>query len=112
MSRARSPSLPATSEREKISLHQLNKKTGNRIKYCKVEADTGDEVESSDIIKGYEVSKGDYLELDPEEIEVVALDSTRTIEIDEFVPRSEIDELCAIPTTLSRMETWARKRLP
>jgi DNA end-binding protein Ku len=85
--------FPATSEREKISFHQLNKKTGNRIKYRKVDADTGDEVEPSDIIKGYEVSKGDYLELEPEELEAVALDSTRTIEIDEFVPRSEIDEL-------------------
>jgi DNA end-binding protein Ku len=85
--------FPATSEREKISFHQLNKKTGNRVKYRKVDADTGDEVESSDIIKGYEVSKGDYLELDPEELEALALDSTRTIEIDEFVPRSEIDEL-------------------
>jgi DNA end-binding protein Ku len=85
--------FPATSEREKISFHQLNKKTGNRIKYRKVDADTGDEVESQDIIKGHEVSKGDYLELDPEELEAVALDSTRTIDIDEFVPRSEIDEL-------------------
>jgi DNA end-binding protein Ku len=85
--------FPATSEQEKISFHQLNKKTGNRIKYRKVDADTGDDVESQDIIKGYEVSKGDYLELDPEELEAVALDSTRTIEIDEFVPRSEIDEL-------------------
>jgi DNA end-binding protein Ku len=85
--------FPAASEREKISFHQLNKKTGNRIKYRKVDADTGDEVDSSEIIKGYEVSKGDYLELDPEELEALALDSTRTIEIDEFVPRSEIDEL-------------------
>ena len=48
---------PASSEREKISFHQLNKNTGNRIKYRKVDADTGDEVESSDIIKGYEVGK-------------------------------------------------------
>jgi DNA end-binding protein Ku len=85
--------FPATSEREKISFHQLNKKTGNRIKYRKVDIDTGDEVEPQDIIKGYEVSKGDYLELAPEELEAVALDSTRTIDIDEFVPRSEIDEL-------------------
>src|ERR1700682_5522183 len=76
--------FPATSEREKISFHQLNKKTGNRIKYRKVDADTGDDVEPSDISKGYEVSKGDYLELAPDELEAVALDSTRTIEIDEF----------------------------
>src|SRR6266487_7065848 len=85
--------FPASSEREKISFHQINKNTGNRIKYRKVDADTGDEVESSDIIKGYEVGKGEYLELDPEELEAIAIESKRTIEIDEFVPRKEIDEL-------------------
>jgi non-homologous end joining protein Ku len=42
---------PASSEREKISFHQLNKNTGNRIKYRKVDAETGDEVESGDVIK-------------------------------------------------------------
>src|SRR3954471_21849938 len=85
--------FPATSEREKISFHQLNKNTGNRIKYRKVDADSGDEVETSDIIKGYEVGKGEYLELEPEELEAIAIESKRTIEIDEFVPRKEIDEL-------------------
>src|SRR5712671_4684789 len=84
---------PATSEREKISFHQLNKNTGNRIKYRKVDAETGDEVETSDIIKGYEVGKGEYLELEPEELEAIAIESKRTIEIDEFVPRKEIDEV-------------------
>jgi DNA end-binding protein Ku len=85
--------FPATSEREKISFHQLNKKTGHRNKYRKVDAESGDEVDSADIIKGYEVGKGDYIELDPEELEAVAIDSKRTINIDEFVPRDEIDEL-------------------
>jgi DNA end-binding protein Ku len=85
--------FPATSEREKISFHQLNKNTGHRIKYRKVDADTGDEVETSDIIKGYEVGKGEYLELEPEELEAIAIESKRTIEIDEFVPRKEIDDL-------------------
>lgn len=84
---------PATSEREKISFHQLNKKTGHRIRYRKVDAETGNEVESSDIIKGYEVAKGEYIELDPEELEAVALESKRTIDIEEFVPKSQIDEL-------------------
>jgi Ku protein len=60
--------FPATSEREKISFHQLNKNTGNRIKYRKVDAETGDEVEASDIIKGYQVGKGEYLQLEPEEL--------------------------------------------
>jgi DNA end-binding protein Ku len=85
--------FPASSEREKISFHQLNKKTGHRIKYRKVDAETGDEVDSADIIKGYELGKGDYIELDPEELEAVAIESKRTIDIDEFVPKDEIDEL-------------------
>ena len=84
---------PATSEREKISFHQLNKETGHRIRYRKVDAETGDEVEQSDIIKGFEVNKGEYVELDPEELEAVAIESKRTIEIEEFVPKSEIDEI-------------------
>jgi DNA end-binding protein Ku len=85
--------FPATSERDKISFHQLNKSTGHRIKYRKVDADTGDEVDSKDIVKGYEVGKGEYIELDPEELEAVAIGSKHVIEIDEFVPKREIDEL-------------------
>jgi DNA end-binding protein Ku len=84
---------PASSEREKISFHQINKKTGNRIKYRKVDSESGHEVDSSDIIKGYEVAKGEYIELDPEELEAVAIESKRTIEIDKFVPKAQIDEL-------------------
>ena len=85
--------FPATSEREKISFHQLNKETGNRIRYRKVDAVTGDDVESADIVKGYEVAKSEYIELEPEELEAVAIESKRVIEIDEFVPKAEIDEL-------------------
>ena len=85
--------FPASSEREKISFHQINKKTGNRIKYRKVDAETGHEVDSSDIVKGYEVGKGEYVEIEPEELEAIAIESKRTIEIDEFVPKKEIDEL-------------------
>ena len=85
--------FPASSEREKISFHQINKKTGNRIRYRKVDAETEDEVDSSDIVKGYEVGKGEYVEIEPEELEAIAIASKRTIEIDEFVPKKEIDEL-------------------
>jgi DNA end-binding protein Ku len=85
--------FPATSEREKISFHQLNKETGHRIRYRKVDAETGDEVAQENIIKGYEVGKDEYIELDPEELEAVAIESKRTIEIEEFVPKEEIDEL-------------------
>src|SRR6476619_8116458 len=84
---------PASSEREKISFNQINKRTGNRIRYLKVDAETGDEVSSEDIIKGYKVDTDRYLEVTKDELENIALESTRTIEIDEFVPRSEIDDL-------------------
>jgi DNA end-binding protein Ku len=85
--------FPATSEREKISFHQLHKQTGNRIKYKKVDAETGREVEADDIVKGYEISKGEYIELEPEELDAIALESKRVIEIETFVPKAEIDEL-------------------
>jgi DNA end-binding protein Ku len=85
--------FPATSEREKISFRQLNKETGNRVRYRKIDAETGDEVPQENIVKGYEVSKGEYIELGPEELEAVAIESKRTLEIDEFVPKKDIDEL-------------------
>ena len=85
--------FPATSEREKIRFHQLHKQTGNRINYKKVDAETGREVEADDIVKGFEVSKGEYIELEPEELDAIALESKRTIEIDEFVAKADIDEL-------------------
>ena len=85
--------FPATSEREKISFHQVNKETGNRIRYKKVDADTGDEVDNADIVKGYEIAKGEYIEVEPDELEAVAIESKHVIDIDEFVPAKEIDEL-------------------
>ena len=82
---------PATSESEKISFNQLNRATGHRIKYVKVDADTGDEVANEDIVKGYELDKGQYIEVTKEELEELALEVTRTIEIDEFVDKADID---------------------
>jgi DNA end-binding protein Ku len=82
---------PATSDTEKVSFNQINRKTGHRIKYAKVDADTGEEVEASDIVKGYKVDTDTYIEVSKEELEDVALESTRTIDIDEFVPKTDID---------------------
>src|SRR6201991_3641000 len=81
---------PATSDTEKVSFNQINKKTGHRIKYAKVDADTGEEDANDDIIKGYKLDTDTYIEVTKDELEEVALESTRTIEIDEFVPRSDI----------------------
>jgi DNA end-binding protein Ku len=82
---------PATSESEKISFNQLNKATGHRIKYPKVDADTGEEVPNEDIVKGYMLDKDQFIEVSKEELEEIALESTRTIDIDEFVGKADID---------------------
>jgi DNA end-binding protein Ku len=87
---------PATSERDKISFNQINRATGHRIRYRKVDAETGEEVASDQIVKGYEVAKGEYVEITDDELQAVSLESTKTIDIAEFVPRSEIDELYLI----------------
>src|SRR6195952_2718410 len=88
--------FPATSDSEKVSFNQINRNTGHRIRYMKVDADTGEEVLSEDIMKGYAVDKDTYIEVSKDELEDVALESTRTIEIDEFVPKTEIDQRYAI----------------
>src|SRR5467141_693619 len=82
---------PATSDSEKISFNQINRNTGHRIKYAKVDADTGEEVASEDIMKGYKVDTDTYIEVSKDELENIALESTRTIDINEFVPKADID---------------------
>ena len=82
---------PATSDTEKVSFNQINRKTGHRIKYAKVDADTGEEVANEDIMKGYKIDTDTYIEVSKDELDDIALESTRTIEIDEFVPKSDID---------------------
>jgi DNA end-binding protein Ku len=84
---------PATSEREKIRFHNINSETGNRIRMRRVDEGTGEEVPYEKIVSGYEVGKGQYIEVTDEELEAIALESTRTIDIDEFVPEAEIDDL-------------------
>jgi DNA end-binding protein Ku len=83
---------PASSASERVSFHRINKKTGSRLKQQLIDAETGDPVDKEDIGRGYEVGKGQYIEVEDEEIENVRIESTHTIEIDSFVPRAEIDE--------------------
>jgi DNA end-binding protein Ku len=82
---------PATSDTEKVSFNQINRKTGHRIKYTKVDAETGEEVATEDIMKGYKVDTDTYVEVTKDELDDIALESTRTIDIDEFVPKTDID---------------------
>src|SRR6185312_9305463 len=83
----------ATSTSQRVSFNIINKKTGNRIRYDVVDAETGEEVEKEDRVKGYKLDNKDYLLLEDEELENVALESTHTIEIEEFVPISEVDRI-------------------
>jgi DNA end-binding protein Ku len=83
----------ATSTSQRVSFNIINRKTGNRIRYDVVDAETGEEVEKEDRVKGYKVDKNDYLLLEDEELENVALESTHTIDIEEFVPASDIDRI-------------------
>src|SRR6201986_18365 len=75
---------PATSDTEKVSFNQINRKTGHRIKYSKVDADTGEVVANEDIVKGYKVDTDTYIEVSKEELDNVALESERTIHMHEL----------------------------
>ena len=83
---------PASSLTEKASFNRLNRKTGNRLKQQNVDSETGEVVPREDTARGYEVGKGQYLIVEDEELDAVQIESTRTIDIDQFVPKTEIDE--------------------
>src|ERR1700712_5047828 len=82
---------PASTTVEKTRFHMINKETGNRLKQQMIDSETGDVVESDQKGRGYEVSKGEYVEVEKEELEAVQVESNHTIDIDSFVPRDEID---------------------
>ena len=83
---------PASSSSERVSFNRINKKTGNRLKQQNVDAETGEPVDREDIGRGYEIGKGQYLQVEDDELEKIEIESTHTIAIDSFVPRSEIDD--------------------
>lgn len=84
---------PATSTRQRVSFHIMNRKTGDRTRYHVVDSETGEPVEPEDRVRGYEISKNNYVFVEDEEIESVKIESTHTIDIDNFVPRQEVDEI-------------------
>src|SRR4051812_1964303 len=83
---------PASTSVEKTRFHMINKETGNRLKQQMVDAETGDVVDSEQKARGYELKKGEYVEIEKEELEAVQVESNHTIDIDSFVPREEIDK--------------------
>ena len=82
----------ATNSGGDVHFNLINPKTNNRIKMITTDPDTGP-IERSELVKGYEVSKGEYILLTDEEIKSVKLESTKTIDIERFVPEDEIDRL-------------------
>src|SRR5258708_32319262 len=85
---------PATTSVEKTHFHMINKETGNRLKQQMVDAETGDVVEGEQKARGYELKKGEYIEVDKEELEAVQIESTHTTDIDSFGPEEESDDGC------------------
>jgi DNA end-binding protein Ku len=83
--------MSATGEEEKVRLHVLNRRTGNRIQSHYVDADTGKPVDEADEVKGYARGEGDYVLLDDDDLDSVALESARTIDIQSFVEAESID---------------------
>ena len=83
---------PATSSAEKVRFNTLNRATGNRLKRQMIDSETGDVVESEDQVKGYAVGKDQYVVVEDEELASIAIDSTRTVDIERFVPKASIDD--------------------
>lgn len=85
--------FPATTTSERVSFRTLNRATGNRLRRQMVDDHTGETVESEDQIKGYEVAKGEFIQVEDGEIKSVQVESNHTIDIERFVRRTEVDEL-------------------
>ncbi|MEY2458995.1 MAG: end-binding protein Ku, partial [Acidimicrobiaceae bacterium] len=76
-----------------VHFHQLREGTGDRIRYKKVSEKSGREVDTADIVKGYEVSKGNYVTVTDNEFEAAEPERTRTIEVEDFVAIDEVDPI-------------------
>ncbi|GIL38152.1 Ku protein [Roseiterribacter gracilis] len=84
---------PATTGGERISFNMLNKDTGNRVKQQLIDSETGDVVERSDTIKGYEIRKGEYVEITQEDLDKVQVPTSHMIEIERFVDAADVNEI-------------------
>jgi DNA end-binding protein Ku len=83
--------IPATEAKSEIRFHQIDRRTGERIRHQKVSSEDEEPVEKGDIVKGYEYSKGEYIQLEPTEIERLRIESRHTIQLEQFVSAEEID---------------------
>ena len=84
--------FPATSQAEKTHFHQINTQTGHRLRQQMVDEETGRVVDTGHKGRGYELTKGKYVEIDEDELKAIQVESTHTVDIDGFVPRADIDK--------------------
>ncbi len=84
---------PATTTSDRIRFNIIDRKTGNRIRNEIVDAETGEPVEREDRVKGYQVAKGQYVLVEDDELDNVALESTHTIDIEQFGPVEDVDRI-------------------
>jgi DNA end-binding protein Ku len=107
--------FPATEAKSEIRFHQLNRKTGERVRYQKTSGDEA--VDKSEIVKGYEYSKGQYVTVEPEEIENLRIPSRKTLEVSQFVDVDEVDPAYfekpyfVVPDNSTQAEAFAVVRL-
>ncbi len=83
--------FPATEAKSEIHFHEISRKSGERVRHQKVSASDDAPVEKDDIVKGYEYSKGEYIQLDPEEVEHLRIASRHTLELQQFVDLDDLD---------------------
>src|SRR5215470_7581193 len=83
----------ATSAADRVSFNTLNRKTGNRLKQLMIDSVSEEPVDPSDRVKGYQVSKGQYVLVEDSDIDALKIESSRSIDIEAFVPQSEVDQI-------------------
>jgi DNA end-binding protein Ku len=83
---------PATSASERVRFNRLNRQTGNRLKQLLVDAQTEEPVDRADQIKGYQVGKNAYVQIEDEELDAIKIESTHTIDVESFVDIDEVDK--------------------
>jgi Ku protein len=102
--------FPATSQAEKTHFHQINTQTGHRLRQQMVDEETGRVVDAEHRGRGYELTKGKYVEIDEDELKAIQVESTHTVDIDGFVPRADIDKrYLDTPYYIARPERQERK---
>lgn len=105
--------IPATESKSDIRFHQIDRRSGERVRHQKVSSSDEEPVEKSDIVKGYEYSKGEYIQIEPDEIDQLRIASRKAIALEQFVPVDEVDPAFfekpyfVLPENASQAEAFA-----